>query len=78
MALTESQDYKIEIASNGTVFVDTVTKIMRDGVEVANESNRTGYHPGADVSALPANIQAICNATWTPEVIEAYKQLQSV
>lgn len=73
MALTESQETKIEISSNGTVFVDTVTKIMRDSVEVASETNRTGYFPGADISKLPKNIQLICNAAWTVEVIADYQ-----
>ena len=78
MALTETNEIAIEIAANGTVFVDTITKIMRDGVEIARESNRTGYHPGADVKALPQNVQDICAAAWTPEVVDAYKKLQDV
>lgn len=78
MALTETQQIAIEIVANGTAFVDTITKVMRDGVEIANESNRTGYHPGADVKHLPQNVQNICAAAWTPEVIDAYKKLQDV
>lgn len=78
MALTETNEITIEISANGTVFVDTVTKVMRDGAEIARESNRTGYHPGADVKHLPQNVQDICAAAWTPEVVDAYKKLQDV
>jgi len=28
--------------------------------------------PGQDLSGVPANVQAICNAAWTPEVIAAF------
>jgi hypothetical protein len=77
MALIETQSVKVEIAENGTVFVDTITKIMRDGIEVASESNRTGYHPGANVDALPENVQAICRAAWTPEVIASFQKTQA-
>lgn len=73
MALSETQEIKIEIASNGTVFVDTITKVRRDGTEIASESNRTGYHPGASVSSLPQYVQDVCTAVWTPEVIAAYQ-----
>jgi hypothetical protein len=74
MALTESTSTRLEIAADGTVFVDTETDILRDGVKIASEVNRTGYHPGADVSSLPENIQAVCAAAWTPEVLAAWEQ----
>jgi hypothetical protein len=73
MALTESQDTKLEIAGNGTVFVETTTRIMRDGVEIASTLNRTSYEPGSDVSKLPQNVQDICAAVWTQEVITAFQ-----
>jgi len=72
MALTESTSTRLEIAPDGTVFVDIETAILRDGVQVAAESNRTGFHPGADVSNLPPNVQAVCTATWTDEVVAAW------
>ena len=79
MALTESTSTRLEIAPDGTVFVNTEIAILRDEVPVATESNRTGYHPGADISSLPANIQAVCAATWTDEVIAAWNdKLQQV
>lgn len=77
MALTETKETRIEISGNGTVFVDTITKVLREGVEIASGSNRTSYHPGANVDALPENVQAICRATWTPEVVTAFKEAQA-
>lgn len=74
MALTESQETKLEIAGNGTVFVETITKILRDGVEVASTTARSSHEPGSDVSSLPQNVQDICAATWTPEVVAAFEQ----
>jgi len=74
MALTESQDIKLEIAANGTVFVETSTRILRDGKEIASTLDRTSYEPGANVSNLPQNVQDICAATWTPAVIAAFEQ----
>ncbi|WP_396190121.1 hypothetical protein [Flavobacterium sp.] len=32
----------------------------------------------ADSTITPANVVAICNAAWTPEVIAAYKAQQAV
>jgi hypothetical protein len=32
--------------------------------------------PEQDLTGVPANVAAICNLTWTPEVIAAYKEQQ--
>ncbi len=31
------------------------------------------FAPGSDVSAMPANVQAVAAVVWTPEVIAAYE-----
>lgn len=64
---------KIEVASFGQLIVREATTIMRDGQEIAKTYHRWSFEPGADVSAMPANVQAIANAAWTPEVIAAYQ-----
>jgi hypothetical protein len=74
MALTESTSTNLAIDASGIVFVEAKTTIFRDGLEIATETNRTGYHPGADASQLPPNVQAICAATWTPEIIAAWNE----
>jgi|688.fasta_scaffold1810283_1 hypothetical protein len=74
MALTESISSTLEVAADGTVFVNTEISIFRDNTKIASEVNRTGYHPGADVSSLPDSIQAVCAAVWMPEVLEAWQK----
>ena len=74
MALTETKEIdKIEIVNFGRIQVREATTIMRDGAEIAKTYHRWAFAPGADVSAMPANVQAIAAAAWTPEVIAAYQ-----
>ena len=74
MALTETTTARLEIAHDGTVFVNNEVTIFRNGIQVATENNRTGYSPGSDVSNLSLSIQAVCTATWTDEVIAAWNE----
>lgn len=74
MALTENKVVdKIEVVGNGVLQVREATTIMRDGEEIAKTYHRETFAPGSDVSAMPANVQAIAAAAWTPEVIAAYQ-----
>jgi hypothetical protein len=78
MALTETKVVdKIEVLENGTVQVREVTRIMKDGAEIAHTYHRWAFAPGSDVSEMPSNVQAICAAAWTDEVIEAYEAQQA-
>lgn len=77
MALSEVKVIdKIEVLENSSVQVREVTRIMKDGSEVAHSYHRWAFAPGSDVSEMPANVQAICAAVWTPEVIAAYEAQQ--
>jgi hypothetical protein len=67
---------QITICENGIVLVRETTTIKEDGVEISKKYHRTSFVPGDDVSSQPANVQAICAAAWTPEVIAAYKAQQ--
>jgi len=80
---------KIEVLEKGHVQVRTATKIIEDGVELSSSFHRhvvepqvrTGYVKGGsagtwaatDVTGEDARVQAICTASWTAEVIAAYK-----
>lgn len=64
---------KIEVVENGIVQVREATRIMKDGEQIAQTYHRWLLTPGQDVSDQPANVQAIANAAWTPEVIAAYQ-----
>ena len=67
---------QITVTENGTVLVREVTRIMEDGVEISKQYHRSSFAPASNVSAQPANVQAICTAAWTPEVIAAYQAQQ--
>ncbi len=74
MALTkEAVVDQITVTELGIVLVREATSIKEDGVEISKKYHRSSFAPEADVSGQPANVQTICAATWTPEVIAAYK-----
>jgi hypothetical protein len=77
MALTENKQIdRVEVVGNGVVQVREATTILKDGVEYAKTFHRWSFAPESDISAMPANVQAIAQAAWTPEVIAAYKAQQ--
>lgn len=77
MALTETKVIdKIEVVENGTLQVREATRILKDGEQIAQTYHRWSFAPSYDVSEMPANVQAIAAAAWTPEVIAAYEAQQ--
>jgi hypothetical protein len=78
MALTkETVVDQITVTENGIVLYREATRIMEDGKQLSQTYHRTSLTPGQDITAQPANVQAICNAAWTPEVISAYEAQQA-
>lgn len=76
MALTETTKVdQIEVVENGSIQIRTATVIEKDGVELTRTYHRHCKHPGEDVSGEDSRVQAIANAVWTTEVVEAYQQL---
>jgi hypothetical protein len=74
MALTkEVKIDQITITEDGTVLYREATRIMEDGNQLSQTYHRTSLTPGQDITDQPAKVQAICNAAWTEEVIEAYE-----
>jgi len=67
---------QITITENGTVLYREATRIMEDGKELSKTFHRSSLAPEADLTGVPANVVAICNVSWTPEVISAYKAQQ--
>lgn len=67
---------QITVIETGTVLVREVTRIMEDGAEISKQYHRSSFAPASNVSAQPANVQAICAAAWTPEVVAAYVAAQ--
>ena len=68
---------QITIVENGSVFYREVTQIMEDGNQISQTFNRSGLYPAQDLTGVPANVVAICNTVWTPEVIAAYQASQN-
>jgi DNA-binding transcriptional LysR family regulator len=74
MALTkETVVDQITVTENGTVLYREATRIMEDGTQLSQTYHRTSLTPGQDLTGQPANVAAICNVAWTPEVIAAYE-----
>jgi DNA-binding transcriptional LysR family regulator len=77
MALTETKVIdQITVTENGTVLYREATRISKDGEQIAQTYHRTSLTPGQDLTGQPANVVAICNTAWTPEVVAAYQAQQ--
>jgi hypothetical protein len=63
----------ITVTENGTVLYREATRVIEDGNEIAKTYHRTSLTPGQDLTGQPANVVAICNTAWTPEVVAAYQ-----
>lgn len=72
MAFNKSHEYKLDILNNGVVQVRTTTIIDEDGIEVGRRHSREVLVPGQDVTDKTEEIQAVCEAVWTPAKIDAY------
>ena len=78
MALTErTVEDKIEIVGDYKhIQVRTATIIERDGVEISRSFHRHVIMAGQDYSNESAEVQAICAAVHTAEVIAAFEASQ--
>jgi len=74
MAITKEKVIdQITVTENGIVLYREATRIMEDGQQLSQTYHRTSLTPGQDLTGQPANVVAICNAAWTPEIIAAYQ-----
>ena len=74
MALTKEISIdQITINGNGIVLYRQATRIMEDGNQISQSYHRNSLTPGQDLTGQPDNVVAICNLTWTDEVIAAYQ-----
>jgi len=65
------------VTENGIVLYREATTIFEDGVEISKKYHRSSLMPGQGLTGVPANVAAICNAAWTPEVVAAYQAAQA-
>ena len=78
MALTkETVIDQITVTENGIVLYREATRIMENGVQLSQTFHRSSLVPAQDLTGIPANVVAICNAAWTAEVIAAYQAEQA-
>ena len=68
---------KIEVVGEHRhVQVRTATVIEEDGVELIRSFHRHVVSPTDDYSGETAEVKAVCQAVFTPEVVEAYELSQ--
>lgn len=67
---------QITVTENGIVLYREATRIMEDGNQISQTYHRSSLTPAQDLTGIPANVVAICNAAWTAEVIAAYQASQ--
>jgi hypothetical protein len=68
---------KIEIVGDYKhIQVRTATQIVEDGTVISSSFHRHVVAPGDDISSQSAEVQAIANAVWTQEIIDAYAASQ--
>jgi hypothetical protein len=78
MSLTKTTTVdQITVTENGIVLYREATRIMEDGNQISQTYHRSSLTPAQDLTGVPANVAAICNAAWTAEVIAAYQAQQA-
>jgi hypothetical protein len=79
MAITKRIEVdKLEVVGiHRHVQVRTATVIEEDGVELSRSFHRHVVSPTDDYSNESDEVKAVCQAVFTPEVIEAYQNAQS-
>ena len=78
MSLTKTTTVdQITVTENGIVLYREATRIMEDGKELSKTYHRSSLTPAQDLTGVPANVVAICNAAWTAEVVAAYQAAQA-
>jgi len=68
---------QITVEENGIVLYREATRIMEDGNQISQTYHRSSLTPAQDLTGVPANVVAICNAAWTTEVVTAYQAAQA-
>jgi archaellum component FlaF (FlaF/FlaG flagellin family) len=77
MALEKQESYsKIEVLESGHVQLRKTTKILDNGEIISQSHNRSIVTPLDDITSLPQNVQDVCNAYWTDELIANFQNQQ--
>ena len=74
MSLTKTTTVdQITVTENGIVLYREATRIMENGNQISQTFHRSSLTPAQDLTGVPTNVVAICNAAWTAEVVAAYQ-----
>ena len=74
MSLTsETVVDQITVTEIGVVLYREATRVMENGNEISKTYHRSSLIPEQDLTGIPSNVVAICNTTWTQEIIAAYQ-----
>jgi hypothetical protein len=68
---------QITVQENGIILYREATRIMEDGNQLSQTYHRSSLTPAQDLTGVPTNVVAICNAAWTEAVIAAYQAAQA-
>jgi len=68
---------QITVTENGIILYREATRIMEDGNQLSQTYHRSSLTPAQDLTGVPTNVVAICNAAWTAEVVSAYQAAQA-
>jgi hypothetical protein len=72
--LEKKESYsQIELKESGNVQLRKTTTVLDDGQVLSQSHHRSVVTPLDDISDLPDNVQAVCNAFWTDELIANFQ-----
>jgi predicted metal-dependent HD superfamily phosphohydrolase len=76
--LEKKESYsQIELKESGNVQLRKTTTVLDDGQVLSQSHHRSVVTPLDDISDLPDNVQAVCNAFWTDELIANFQNQQN-
>ena len=76
--LEKKESYsQIELKESGHVQLRKTTTVYDDGEVLSQSHHRSVVSPLDDISDLPDNVQAVCNAFWTDELIANFQSQQN-
>ena len=75
--LEKTESYtSIYIKELGQLSLRKTTRVTDDGTVISESHHREVRVPNQDITDLPDNVQAVINAYWTQDVIDAWNALQ--
>lgn len=77
--LEKQESYsKIEALESGVIQLRKTTTVYDDGQVLSQSHHRSVVSPLDDISDLPDNVQAVCNAFWTDEIKAKFETVEEV